>query len=826
MTSVRFALRQFAKSPGFTAMVVLTLALGLGANTAIFSLVNTTFLRALPYPEPDRIMHVAERTAKYSNASVSYPNFLDWRAAQDVFSAFAIYRTDGKKLKTADSAEQIQLAQVSADFFAVVGLHAAIGRDMTPDDDRVGAAPVLWLTNAAWQRLFHGDPDLVGQTVLLDGQPTAVAGVLPASFRFHRNVDLFVPLEPFVDAQFMRERENHNGTFALGRLKPGATVEAARVQLDSIAERLEREYPKVNTGWRVLVNPLREQMTGSARSNLFVLLGAVGLVLLIACVNVANMLLARSFSRAREMAIRTALGASRSALIRQLLVESLMLAAAGGVVGTVFGVWVFDYVKRLVPWEMQSLMDGAGGLDFRVWLFVFAASLLTGIGFGLAPAWQLSHTNPNDALKNTRPVMRTVFGRVRLADALVVLQVGTALVLLVAAGLLIRSLQRLSDVDTGLRPERVLTLRVATPPMEEYRRDPGSYVHFHERIVENVQALPEVESAAFGSALPFTWNTSTSVFFRTDLPAPEPGKLPAANTHVVTPDYFRTVGIPLLRGQLFTGHEPEPDYPVGEELSMAMLPKLYGNLRLSCLVSQKMAEEIWPGEDPIGREIEFGFPGTHMPRGVIIGIVGNTTQEGAERGEKSEYYLLLRQFPAPMYLHLVVRTRADPAGALASIRAAVRAAAPDQPVFDVQLMEERIANFSAQRRFNMGLFSFFAGTALLLAAIGIYGVLAFLVGQRTRDIGIRMALGARRGQVLRDVLARGLTLTLVGVLLGLSGAWIVSRWLQAMLFQTDANDLPTYLAGALLLTVTALVACAVPARRATKVNPIEALRTD
>lgn len=826
MSSLRFAFRQFAKSPGFTAMIVLTLALGLGANTAIFSLVNTTFLRALPYPDADRILHIAERTSQYTNASVSYPNFLDWKAGQDVFSAFAIYRTDGKKLKTADSAEQVHIAQVSAEFFSVLGMRTAMGRDMTAEDDRVGAAPVLWLTHAAWQRHFQGEPDLVGQTVILDGQATTVAGVLPADFKFHRNVDLFVPLEPFVDAQFMRERANHNGTYALAKLKPGATVEAARTQLNAIAERLEREYPKVNTGWRVAVRPLREQMTGDSRDNLFLLLGAVGLVLLIACVNVANMLLARSFSRAREMAIRTALGASRPALIRQLLVESLLLAAAGGVVGSVFGIWVFDYVRRLVPWEMQSLMQGTGGLDLRVWLFVFGATLLTGIGFGLAPAWQLSHANPNDALKNTRPTMRTVFGRVRLSDALVVMQVGTALVLLIAAGLLIRSLARLADVNTGIQPERVLTLRVATPPQEEYRRDPMSYVRFHEQILENVQSLPEVESAAFGSGLPFSWNTSNSVFFRTDLPVPEPGKLPSANTHMVTPDYFRTMGIPLLRGQLFTGHEPAPEFPFEEPLSMALLPKIYANLRVSCVISQRMAEEIWPGEDPIGREIQFGFPDVQMPKAVIIGIVGNTTQEGAEQGEKSEYYLLLKQFPAPMYLHLVARTRADPSGAVTSIRNAVRALAPDQPVFDVQLMSTRIANFSAQRRFNMGLFSFFAATALLLAAIGIYGVLAFLVGQRTRDIGIRMALGARRGQVMRSVLARGLALTFAGVALGVSGAWIVSRWLQSMLFQTPPNDLLTYLAGALLLAFTAVLACAIPARRATRVNPIEALRVE
>lgn len=826
MSSLRFAFRQFAKSPGFTAIIVLTLALGLGANTAIFSLVNTTFLRALPYPDSDSLVHIAERTARYQNGNVAYPNFVDWRAAQDVFNGLAIYRTDGKKLKTADSAEQINIAQVSADFFPIMGLRAARGRAMTADDDRVGAAAVLWLTHDAWQRFFGGDDGIVGQPVLLDGQPTTVAGVLPAEFRFQRAADVYVPIEPFVDAQFMRERENHNGTYVIGRLKPGVTIEAARTQMDAIAERLEREYPKANAGARVNIQPLRERMTGGARIQLFVLLGAVGFVLLIACVNVANMLLARSFGRAREMAIRTSLGATRLALVRQLLVESLLLAAAGGVLGTVFGVWTFDYVRRLIPWEMQNLVGDGAALDLRVWVFVFGATLVTGVAFGLAPAWQLSHTNPNEALKNSRPAVRTLFGRFHLSDVLVVLQVGLALVLLISAGLLIRSLQRLINVDTGLDPDRVLTMRVSAPPLEEYRRDPIGYVRYHERLLEVVKELPEVESAAFGSALPFTWNTSTSVFFRTDIPAPDAGKLPSANTHMVTPDYFRTMGIPLLRGELFTGHEPTPPFPEGETLSMATLPKIYANLQLSCVISRRMAEEVWPGEDPLGKEIQFGYPGAPMPKATIIGIVGNTTQRGQDRGEQSEYYLLLRQFPAPMYLHLVARTRADPAAVAASVQTAIRRIVPDQPIHDVELMSARIAEFSSDRRFRMTLFTFFAATALLLAAIGIYGVLACLVNQRTRDIGIRMALGARRGQVVRNVLGRGLMLTLIGTAIGLVGAWFVSRWTQSLLFATSGADIPTYLICAITLVVVAVIACALPARRATRVNPIEALRTE
>lgn len=822
MNDLRFAFRLLAKSPGFTAIVVLTLALGIGANTAIFSLINTTFLRALPYPESDRLVHLSES----GDMSVSYPNFEDWCAGQDVFSALAIYRTDGRKLKTPDSAEQVTIAQVSADFFPAVGVHAAQGRDLTVDDDRAGAAPVAWLTHAAWQRYFAGDPRIIGQSVLLDGTPTSVAGILPSAFRFHRSADLFVPIGQFVDQQFMRERGNRSGTSVVGRLKPGITFAAAQAQMTAIGRRLEQAYPKVNAGIGIFLQPLRERIAGFARTNLLLLLGAVGMVLLIACVNVANMLLARSFGRAREMAIRTALGATRHDLVRQLLAESLVLAAAGGVVGAILGAWGYDIVSRLVPWEMRPLMEGKAGIDGGVLLFIVGLTLVTGIAFGLAPAWQLSHTNPNDALKNTKPVMRTLFGRVRLADGLVIVQVALALMLLVGAGLMIRSLARLSEVNSGVQPDRVLTLRIGTPPIEQYLHDPFAYVAYHERILERVAALPEVETAAFGSALPFTWNTSTNTFFRTDWPAPEPGKFPAANEHVVTPGYFRALGIPLRRGRLFDGREPAPVMPAGEVLTMALLPRIYKDFDIACVISQRMADQYWPGEDPIGKRFQFGYPDMHLPQALVIGIVGNTTQIGLDRGEPAEYYCLLKQFPAPMYLHLVVRTRADPAGVLASVRTAIRSVAPDEPIYDVELMTSRIAGFSSDRRFNMGLFTFFAATALLLAVIGIYGVLSCVVGQRTRDIGIRMALGAQRRDVLQDVLGRGLRLALPGILLGLAGAWAGSRLLESQLFGIRGTDPVTYGVGAVLLLLAALVACWVPARRAARVNPVDALRAE
>jgi putative ABC transport system permease protein len=826
MNNFRLAVRLLCKSPGFTALVVFTLALGIGANTAIFSLVSSSCLRALPYPEPDRLVHVSERSSQYKDMSVSYPNFTDWRASQDVFTGVAIYRTSGAKLKTRDSAEQVTIAEVSQDFFPVLGVHAASGRDLRPDDDRVGAAPVVWLTHTAWQRYFGGEADLVGRTVKLNDVATTVAGILPADFKFHRAADGFVPIEPIVDRQFMRERSNHNGTAVVARLKPGVSVETARAQMVGIGQRLQREYPQADSGIDVTVVPLRQRLQGEGTTGLYLLLAAVGMVLLIACVNVANMLLARSFGRAREMAIRTALGATRRDLFRQLLTESLLLAVTGGVLGMIAGRIGYDFVSRLAPWEMRELMKGAGGFDYSVWLFAAGLTLLTGVAFGLAPAWQLSHANPNDALKNTRPRVRTLFGQFHLSDLLVLVQVALAVMLLVGAGLLIRSLQRLTSVPTGLQPERVLTLRVSTPPAVAMTNDPMGFIRHHEAVIRRVQAVGEIESAAFASSLPYTWNTSSNGFYRPDRPLPLPGKFPNANLHVVTPDYFRTVGIPLVRGALFDGHEPRVAVPDGKPIAMSDLPRIYADFVVSAVISRKMAEQYWPGEDPIGKTFQIGRPDMKLALMKVIGIVGNTTQIGAERGEQVEYYTLLTQWPATISFHLVARTRQDPAGALASLRSAIREVVPDEPIFDVELLSTRIANFSSDRRFSMGLFVFFAATALLLASVGIYGVLACLVGQRTRDIGIRMALGAQRTDVLKNVIGRGLTVALPGIAIGLAAAWAGSRMIQSQLFGITGADLLAYVVSAVLLLGAALAACAIPARRAAAVNPTEALRAE
>jgi putative ABC transport system permease protein len=824
--NLQISLRMFRKSPGFTALVLATLTLGIGANSAIFSLVYGALLRPLPYPAADRLVHITEWSSQHSELAVSYPDFQDWRQAQDDFSGLATFRTGEITLKTPGGSELVSKAIVSTDFFPVLGVHAALGRDMTADDDRVGAAPVAWLTYAAWDRYFDRRNGVVGTTVMLDGAATTVVGILPANFRFFRAADVFTPIEPFADREFIRQRGNHSGTNVIGRLKPGISVGAARAQITSIQKRLESQYPQDDAAIAPRVVPLRERLEGDGAAKLYLLLGAVGMLLVIACVNVANMLLARSFGRRREMAIRTALGATRRQLFVQLLTESLVLALAGGALGIFAGHWGYELVARLAPWETRSLMQDTDGVEVVSRLVIAGLTLLVGVGFGLAPAWHLSHSHPNDALKNTRPTIRTLIGRFHLTEVLVFAQVTLSVMLLVGAGLLIRSLQNVTAIASGLQPDRVLTLRVAIPAAASMLNDPSAFVHYHEALLAKVQGVAEIESAAFASSLPYTWDMSSNSFFRPDRPLPEPGKYPFTSSHIVTPDYFRTMGIRLVRGQLFDGHEPAPALPDGKPFTMDLIGKIYADFPTSAVISARMAEEYWPGEDPIGKSFQIGPPELKLPRFKVIGVVGNTKQNGSENGDQVEYYALLSQFPSTTQLHLAVRTRADPSLATLSVRRAIRELEPEQPISDVELMADRIAGFSSDRRFSMDLFLFFALTALLLAATGIYGVLACLVGQRSREFGVRMALGAQRNDVLRHVMGRGLRVIIPAIGLGLLGALLGSRALQSQLFEVTGTDRLTYAVSGSLLLVTATLACVVPARRASRVDPAEVLRSE
>jgi putative ABC transport system permease protein len=825
MNNFRLAFRQLLKSPGFTAVAVLTLALGIGGNTAIFSIVNTTFLRALPYPEPDRLVHISERGGTGDNMPVSYPNFLDWQRQQDVFSELAVFHNAEGKLKTDRGTELVAVQHVSAQFFRALGVRPSQGREMRPDDDLPDAERVAWVTAEAWQQLFNGDTGLVGRSFVFDGKSITIAGILPANYRFHRQADLVTAIAPFARGFFLDVRENHSVTEAIARLKRGVTLEKARAQMNTIAVRLAEQYPEANKNIGVAIVPFREQLAGSSRTQLLLLLGAVGLVLFIACVNVANMLLARSCAREREMAIRASLGASRLHMLRQLLVESLVLAMLGGAAGGVAGIWGYESARRLVPFEVQRLVAG-GGFDSRVFLFVAGVTLATSLAFGLVPAWQLSHLRPMDALKETPREVRSAFGRIRLSDLLVVGQTSLALVLLVGTGLMIRSLHHLLQVETGYEATRVLTLEVTSPPVEQFQRDPGSFARHYERVLEAVQGLAGVEAAAVASGLPFTFSTSYMTFYRQDRPVPVAGEFPTASQHTVSPDYFRAMGIPLLRGRGFDGTEPAYILPAGVEITPQNLAMIFKGVTLSGVISRKMADRFWPGEDPVGKRFRIGFPDLGLPWVEIAGVVGNTVQTGLDQGETTEFYLPLRQWPVPINMHMVLRTRLEPTALVNSVRTAIASAGSDTPIRDIRVLAERIESSTAGRRFNRDLFACFAATALALAVIGLYGVLAFNVGRRSREIGIRMALGASRRAIIGSIVGRALALVLPGIGIGIVGAWALGRVLGSQLFEVRSSDPFTHSIGALLMIAAALLAAWLPARRAARVDPMTALRTE
>ncbi len=618
-------------------------------------------------------------------------------------------------------------------------------------------------------------------------------------------------------------RDSSSNAQAVARLKPNISVSDARAHMDVIAQRLEKAHPEENTGIGAAIVPLRRQLAGGVRTQLSLLLGAVGLVLLIACVNVANMLLSRSYAREREMAIRTSLGASRMRLLRQLLVESLVLASLGGAVGAILGMWSFAFAERLVPSQVQRVVPG-GGFDPRMLLFIVGVTLITGVCFGLAPAWQLSHARPVDALKQVRGRSRRILGRVGLGDLLVTGQVALALVLLVGAGLMIRSLHRLLHVDPGFEPTRVLTLEAGGPPRDLFQRDPQAFTRYYERVLEPVQNLVGVEAAAVAAHVPFTGDYSGMDFYRADRPVPAAGELPTASQHTVTPDYFRAMGIPLLRGRVFDGTEQGYTVPAGLTLTPENFFQIFKNVTFVGVISEKMADRFWPDEDPLGKRFRLGSPQMGLPWVDIIGVVGNTRQLGLERAEAPEFYLSLRQFPLPGAMYLVVRSQQRPTSLVNSVRSVVASVAPDEPIRDVRVLADRIASSTAGRRFNRNLFTCFAGTALALAIIGLYGVLAFNVGRRTREIGIRMALGADRSDVIRSIVKRGLLLVVPGLIIGIGCAWALGRVLQSQLFGTTASDPLTYAFGTLLMLLTAAAACIIPARRAARIDPMEALR--
>jgi putative ABC transport system permease protein len=812
MQYVRYSVRVLLKSPGFTLVAVVALALGIGANTAIFSLIDTVLLRPLPYAHPDQLVEISEKSPQYERMPVAYPDYVDWRAAAGCFEGMAISATFGEILTWAGPAEKHDTAYVSGNFFGVLGVRPLLGRGLLPEDDQPNARPVAVLTHAFWQTRFGGDRAILGRQFSLNGVRFDIVGVLPASFRYHHGGDVYVPFALSLKDYGM-VRGNHNNSWVIARLKPGVSLEHAKARMDTISRRLEREYP-MNSGIGAFVIPLRELLSGGARRQFMVLLGVVGLVLLIACANVANLMLARSVTRRKEMAIRTALGAARGRIIVQLLTESLLVACAGAGFGLLLAQIGFRTLAALLPWGFapQDLR-----IDLPVLAFTAGAACLAGLAFGLAPAIQVSAVSLSEAMKEGGKGSVQGRGTARLRSALVVAEVALAVILLAGAGLLMRSLYRLLSVDPGYRGDNLLTVRLDWPYRD--RALANRAVDFYERSVERARALPGVRAAGGVNWLGMAGDGfSSAAFYRLDRPLPAQGQVPDAAYHTATSGYFATLGIPLLRGRLFS--EADGRLP---PITQENLMQIFLRQRLAAVVNQSMARKFWPGEDPVGKQFRFGPPGMDGPLVTIVGIVGDIRQHGLNTPPQPEFYLSALCFPTGP-ITLVLRTHSNPLAILPALRKAIAGLDPNVPLTRARSMEAVIAESVAPRRMNLLLIGGFAGLALVLSAVGLYGVLSYTVAQRTHEIGIRMALGAAAAEVVGGVLREALGLTAAGIAIGVAGGLALTRILSSMLYGVAATDPATFAAVSLLLLAVALAASYVPARRATRVDPVVALR--
>ncbi|HMV83590.1 MAG TPA: ABC transporter permease [Blastocatellia bacterium] len=795
---LRYGARMLLKQPGFTLIAVVTLALGIGANTAIFSVVNSVLLRPLPFKEPERLVMIHETNLpRFPEFSIAPGNFLDWQKQNTSFERLIAINGTVNILTGTTEPWRLQGARVSDGFFATLGVAPQLGRIFLSEEDQVGRDKVVVISHGLWQRAFGGNPGIVNQTITLDGQSQTVIGVMPAGFYFVNNeIDLWKPM-----AFTPQETNNHGGHsfFAFGQRKANVTLAQASADLSAIAQRLREKYPETNAGWSVKLTPMQEYTVREIKSALWVLLAAVGCVLLIACVNVANLLLTRAAGRRKELTIRTALGAGRGRLVRQLMTESLLLALVGGVLGLLPAYWGVDLLLSLAPANLPRISEVT--LDGRVLLFTTATALLTGLLFGLLPAWQSSSPHLNETLKeggrNSTP------GRERTRSTLVVLEVASALVLLVAAGLMMKSFYRLLQVNPGFTADHALTLSVELPE-QKYSQD-AQRSAFFQQLLARVRTLPEVRAAGATSNLPLRGDFVLGFEIKEHPPSTyQEGQ--ATNFAAVDADYLRAMGIPLLRGRWFTERDTAEAHKVA-------------------VINETMMRKLFANEDPIGKHITFDAREKNPNWAEIIGVVGDVKEYGLNRKTPLQTYEPFTQqtFSA---MTLVVRTTGEPTNLTRAIRNELQQVDAAQPLGEVLTLEQVIATSVVSQRFAVLLLGVFSGVALLLAASGIYGVLSYVVTRRTNEIGIRMALGAQARDVLRLVMGQGMKLTGIGIGLGLLAASGLTRYLADLLFEVPPTDPWTFVAIALLLASVALMACWIPSRRATKVDPMVALRCE
>ncbi|HEY0324287.1 MAG TPA: ABC transporter permease [Pyrinomonadaceae bacterium] len=797
--------RMLRKNPGFTLVAVLTLALGIGANTAIFSVVNAVLLRPLQYPNAERIVAIQELNEKGSRIQVTAANFLDWRAQSASFEQLAAILTRTANLTVGDESQRIDLAMTSVNFFQVFGVQPHMGRFFLPEEEAAGHNPVAVLSYGLWQRQFGGDPTLVGKSIMLDGQAYTVVGVAPAAFQYPERTEMWIPpfqnvptLSPQMDIQRAR---GFGFLSAVGLLKPGVPVKQAHDELTAITSRLRQQYPDTNNKRFDRVVSLQTHLVGDSSTAILLLLGAVALLLLIACANVANLLLARAAARQKEIAVRLALGATRLRLIRQLLVESVLLGLIGGMGGMLLGWWGVDLMRKLLPVDFPRAQGI--GIDWRVLGFTLLVSLGTGLVFGLVPALQSTNPDINEALKENARGSSGSVRRNRVRSLLIICEVALSLVLLIGAGLLFRSFLHLQAVELGFQPQRVLTFRL-TPSGANFTKD-AQYSTFYSQVAERIKTLPGVDAVGVINTLPLVKGPTTA--FRVEgRPLLTPDKWPGVNYRSVSPDYFRTVGASLLKGRALDAHDND-------------------SAPLVVLVNQSLVRRDFEGEDPVGKRINTG--GTARDGQPIwfeiVGVVADVRSLELNSEPTPEIYTSYLQDPFAG-MSYVVRSQVEPESLVPMVREAVRQVDKAQPIAEVREMEQIVSEAAAQPRFNTRLLGIFASMALLLAAAGIYGVMSYAVAQRTHEIGVRMALGAQTRNVLQLVVGQCLKLTLVGLALGLICAFAMTRIMATLLYGVKPTDPWTFAIGALLLTVVALLACYLPARRATKVDPLVALR--
>jgi putative ABC transport system permease protein len=814
---VKFGIRMLLKNPGITGIVILALALGIGANTAIFSVVNSVLLRPLPYEDPDKLVFLNEKSAVLDEMSISYPNFEDWRAQNRSFEKMGVYNRSSYNLTGVGEAERIVTGQVSADLFSALRVNAALGRVFTNEEDKPGGNPVVVLSYALWQRRFGGQSNIINQPITLNTKTYTVIGVMPQNYQYPSRVEMWVPVGQLSDQASWKSRGNHPGLYGVARLKPGVTFDQAVADMDTVAVNLEKQYADSNTGNRIRLRPLLEIYVSDVRRALWVIFGAVAFVLLIACANIGNLLLARATARRKEMAIRTALGAGRWRITRQLLTESILLSLIGGTVGLGLGHLFIKLILYISPDAIPRAREI--GLDWKVLAFTIGVAFLTGILFGLVPALQSGEVDVHETLKETG---RGTSGRHWLRSSLVVVEVATTLVLLIGAGLMIRSFYKLQMVNPGFNFEHLTSFSVALP-QKKYAND-ESRTSFYKQLLENLRATPGVEAVAAASGLPLGnngWQTSITIDGK---PVPPRNEIPLMEACLVTPDYFKAMNIPVLRGRVFNDSD-DKSHLAGKDLS-----KLNENQRSVAgvqylVIDEEFARRHWPGEEAVGKRVRLGGGSDHSsPLLEVIGVVGRVKMESlSQDSNRVQGYFPFLQMPNGG-MTVIVKGSGDPNQMIATARQQVKALDQDQPIYSPRTMGEIRAESVAGERLNLTLLSLFAGIALVLAIVGIYGVMSYSVTQRTHEIGIRMAIGASRGDVFKMILGHGMKLTLIGVGVGLIGAFALTRLMATMLFGVEPTDATTFASIAVLLIGIALLACYLPGRRATKVEPTISLR--